>query len=101
MTEGKTFAEWFYDRPVSPQSRAYLVDDDLRVPPYVTILNFANFSSDVNKFFESLGVKILDLPHEKKTIRKSWEEYYDSTMIKVGSDEFALDISLGKELGFL
>ena len=99
-TLDKTFEEWFYVRPVSCQSRQFLIDKNNIIPEYIHIIDFNNYEDQVCKFFNSQSIAIDSLPVTKKSNHTHWKNYYSSKMIKELESECAEDISLIKSLGF-
>ena len=99
LTADKSFKEWFYDRPVSSQGTEWIKNRNGIIPSYVDILDFANYESEVrlfaNNYFKGGSSP---LPHEKKTVRKRWQEYYDDKMMNIAKSEFGDDEALYLEL---
>jgi len=100
LTKGKSFAQWFYDRPVSPQSWKFLADKDRNISPLVKILDFSSFGDEVQSFLADCGIEVPRLPWEKKSARSDWRTYYDETMLDLLSKECSDDLALASLLNF-
>ena len=94
LTSGKTFQEWFYDRPVSPQLYGYLVDANGRIPEYLHLIDFESYARSCFSFLENCGLNISEMPWEKKTNRRKWHDYYDEPMIECLRAECPSDFAL-------
>ena len=101
LTEGKTFSEWFYNRPVSCQSKQFLLDDSNSVPDFVNIIDFNHFGEAVLALFDKFDIpQSYPMPHAKKSSRKAIHEYYNSSMIDILRRECQGDLDLMRDLDF-
>ena len=99
-TSDKTFEEWFYERPISAQSRQFLIDKNNLISKHIQIIDFNRYEEQVIEFLNSQSIKVAKLPVTKKTNHMHWKKYYTSKMIKELEDECAEDLSLIEALGF-
>ena len=101
LTEGKTFSEWFYNRPVSCQSKQFMLDDSNSVPDFVNIIDFNHFGEAVLALFDKFDIpQSYPMPHAKKSSRKAIHEYYNSSMIDILRRECQGDLDLMRDLDF-
>ncbi len=98
LTKGKTFKEWFFDRPVSPQTHGFLRDEESALVSRIKIIDFSSFEPNVKDFLVSCGINPESLPWEKKSSRSDWRSYYDDRMIEILSAECSEDILLASSL---
>ncbi|NDY96275.1 sulfotransferase family 2 domain-containing protein [Wenzhouxiangella limi] len=90
-TKSKTFKEWFFNRPISPQILPYISIDGA-VDSGMTMIRFDDLNQELRTFFHSLGLTWSTKVHEKKTKRLSYHNYYDSEMQKHLARECQADI---------
>lgn len=79
LTEGKTFRNWFWDRPVTPQILPY-VEVDNQIPGGLKVIRFDAFNEDMEQFVSEMGLEWPGDIHEKKTVRRPYRDYYDEEM---------------------
>ena len=58
------------------------------------IIHFENLESEFNTILEKIGKKDITLPHEKKSSRGDYRDYYDKETITIVRDWFARDIEI-------
>jgi hypothetical protein len=91
-TKGKGFKEWFWHEEFAPSMIPYLYDekDNLLVDK---LIRFEDLETGFREACNEMGVGFTKLPHEKKSERRDYKQYYDTQMRQFVEEKLAGDLA--------
>jgi len=84
---------FYYDKPRMFMPQIEWITDENGKVLVDEIIHFENLGNEFNALLKKLG-KNTTLPHEKKSNRKNYHEYYDAETIEIVRDWFKKDIEI-------
>lgn len=91
LTKGRNFKEWFWHVEFIPSMKPYVYDeaDNLLVDK---LIRFEDLESGFRETCHEIGIDSMSLPHEKKSKRKDYKQYYDKQMRDFVEEKLAIDL---------
>jgi len=98
-----SFADWvraayrdrnpaFYDKPMMFMAQTEWLVDETGSIDVDYVARFENLSADFRRACELLHRPVVELPHEKKSVRRDFRFYYDSETMQIVADVFRKDL---------